>query len=394
MAAPRIAMVAGEASGDLLASHLIPALAARLPGASFHGIGGPRMQAAGFSAWWPSEKLAVRGYVEVLRHYSEITGIRRALAERLLADPPDLFIGVDAPDFNLDLETRLRAAGVRTAHFISPSIWAWRGERIAKIRAACEEMLCVFPFEEKLYRDAGISATYVGYPLADVIAQVPDRAGARARLGLSDQGLIVAVLPGSRQSELKYLADRFILAAMRLAHAMPDVRFVVPLASEATTAQWHDAVRRNGADGLRFLLAPRDSHTALAACDVTLVASGTATLEAALFKRPMVIAYNMARISWEMMRRMKYQPWVGLPNILCGEFVVPEFLQDDSTPDNLAQALANLIADQTLRASIEARFARLHEELRRGMPARAAGVIAERFFPSISAPETYLSGPA
>jgi len=394
MAAPRIAMVAGEASGDLLASHLIPALAARLPGASFHGIGGPRMQAAGFSAWWPSEKLAVRGYVEVLRHYREITGIRRALAERLLADPPDLFIGVDAPDFNLDLETRLRAAGVRTAHFISPSIWAWRGERIAKIRAACEEMLCVFPFEEKLYRDAGISATYVGYPLADVIAQVPDRAGARARLGLSDQGLIVAVLPGSRQSELKYLADRFILAAMRLAHAMPDVRFVVPLASEATTAQWHDAVRRNGADGLRFLLAPRDSHTALAACDVTLVASGTATLEAALFKRPMVIAYNMARISWEMMRRMKYQPWVGLPNILCGEFVVPEFLQDDSTPDNLAQALANLIADQTLRASIEARFARLHEELRRGMPARAAGVIAERFFPSISAPETYLSGPA
>jgi lipid-A-disaccharide synthase len=394
MAAPRIALVAGEASGDLLAAHLITALAARLPGAAFCGIGGPRMQAAGFAAWWPSDKLAVRGYVEVLRHYREITGIRRALTERLLADPPDLFIGVDAPDFNLDLETRLRAGGVRTAHFISPSIWAWRGERITNIRAACEEMLCVFPFEEKLYRDAGISATYVGHPLADVIAQVPDRAGARARLGLPDAGLVVALLPGSRQSELKYLAERFVRAAVGLARAMPGVRFVVPLASEATATQWNDAVRECGADAAGFVLAPRDSHTALAACDVALVASGTATLEAALFKRPMVIAYNMARISWEMMRRMKYQPWVGLPNILCGEFIVPEFLQDDATPENLAQALANLIADPTLRTSIEARFARLHEELRCGMPTRAAGAIAARFFPAVAAPEARASGPA
>ncbi len=394
MAAPRIAMVAGEASGDLLASHLIPALAARLPGASFYGIGGPRMQATGFSALWPAEKLAVRGYVEVLKHYREITGIRRHLAARLLAEPPDLFIGVDAPDFNLDLETRLRQAGVRTAHFISPSIWAWRGERIAKIRAACEEMLCVFPFEERLYRDAGIGATYVGYPLADVIPQVPDRAGARARLGLPGDATVVALLPGSRQSELKYLADRFVLAALRLSRGLPGVRFVVPLASDATSAQWDEAVKRNNAGDLGFVMAPRDSHTALAASDIALVASGTATLEAALFKRPMVIAYNMARISWEMMRRMKYQPWVGLPNILCGEFIVPEFLQDDASPENLAQAIANLIADPGTRRKIETRFADLHAELRQGMPARAADAIVNRFFPSRAVQGARAAGPA
>lgn len=394
MAAPRIAMVAGEASGDLLASHLIPALAARLPGASFYGIGGPRMQATGFSALWPAEKLAVRGYVEVLKHYREITGIRRHLAARLLAEPPDLFIGVDAPDFNLDLETRLRQAGVRTAHFISPSIWAWRGERIAKIRAACEEMLCVFPFEERLYRDAGIGATYVGYPLADVIPQVPDRAGARARLGLPGDASVVALLPGSRQSELKYLADRFVLAALRLSRGLPGVRFVVPLASDATSAQWDEAVKRNHAGDLGFVIAPRDSHTALAACDIALVASGTATLEAALFKRPMVIAYNMARISWEMMRRMKYQPWVGLPNILCGEFVVPEFLQDDASPENLAQAMDNLIADPGISRKIETRFADLHAELRQGMPARAADAIVNRFFAARAFQGARAAGPA
>ena len=344
MAASRIAMVAGEASGDLLASHLMGAIARRLPGASFFGIGGPRMQAAGFDAWWPAERLAVRGYVEVLRHYREITAIRRDLARKLLAAPPDLFIGVDAPDFNLDLEIMLREKGVRTAHFISPSIWAWRGERIEKIGRACEEMLCVFPFEEKLYRDAGIGATYVGHPLADVIAEVPDRAAARARLGLADDAQVVALLPGSRQSELKYLADSFVRAAMLLAETMPAIRFVVPLASDETAALWTAALARNGAGHLFVALLPRDTHGALAACDVALVASGTATLEAALFKRPMVIAYNMAWGSWQMMQRMKYQPYVGLPNILCGEFVVPEFLQEDATPENLAQAIGNLLA--------------------------------------------------
>ena len=206
---PTIALVAGEASGDLLAAHLIEAIRSRLPQARFVGIGGPRMIAQGFDAWWPSEKLAVRGYVEVLRHYREIKGIRDALAARLLAAPPDLFIGVDAPDFNLDLEIRLRERGVRTAHFISPSIWAWRGGRMEKIKRAAGHMLCVFPFEEALYRDAGVPATYVGHPMADVIPLQPDQAAARDRLGLPAGGPVVALLPGSRQSELKYLGERY-----------------------------------------------------------------------------------------------------------------------------------------------------------------------------------------
>jgi lipid-A-disaccharide synthase len=377
---PRIALVAGEASGDLLASHLMGALARRLPGSSFCGIGGPRMVAAGLDAWWPAEKLAVRGYVEVLRHYREIVGIRSRLAERLLADPPDLFIGVDAPDFNLDLEIRLREAGIRTAHFISPSVWAWRGGRMARIRRACEHMLCVFPFEEALYRDAGIGATYVGHPLADIIPEQPDRAGARAALGLDGEAEVVALLPGSRRSELTYLADRFIGAARLLLERRPAVRFAIPLASEATAELWNQAVARLNAGDIPIVAVPRDSHRVLAACDVTLVASGTATLETALFRRPMVIAYNMAPLSWQLMRRMKYQPWVGLPNILSGAFLVPEFLQEAASPENLAQALANLLEDVPLREAVAARLGALHGQLRRDMASRAAEAVAERFF--------------
>ena len=378
--APSIALVAGEASGDLLASYLMGALRERMPGVRFCGIGGPRMQAAGFDAWWPSEKLAVRGYVEVLRHYREITGIRARLAQRLIANPPTLFIGVDAPDFNLDLETKLRENGIRTAHFVSPSIWAWRGNRIGKIRRAAEHMLCLFPFEEPLYRNAGIPATYVGHPLADVIAEAPDRQAARAALGISGEGPVIALLPGSRQSELRFLADRFVAAARLLALEHRDVRFVVPLASAETETLWSAAVTRVAPRGLPLRIVPRDAHNALAACDVALVASGTATLEAALFKRPMVIAYNMAGLSWHLMRRMKYQPWVGLPNILCADFVVPEFLQDAATPENLAQALGNLLADRIMRERVAARFAGLHAELRQGMAQRAADVIARQFF--------------
>ena len=378
--APIIALVAGEASGDLLASYLMGALRERMPDARFCGIGGPRMQAAGFDAWWPSEKLAVRGYVEVLRHYREITGIRALLAQRLVANPPTLFIGVDAPDFNLDLETTLRENGIRTAHFVSPSIWAWRGDRIGKIRRAAEHMLCLFPFEELLYRNAGIPATYVGHPLADVIAEVPDRHAARAALGISGEGPVIALLPGSRQSELRYLADRFVAAARLLALDRREVRFVVPLASAETETLWSAAVARGAPPELPLQIVPRDAHAALAACDVALVASGTATLEAALFKRPMVIAYNMAGMSWQLMRRMKYQPWVGLPNILCADFVVPEFLQDAATPENLAQALGNLLADHIMRERVSTRFAGLHAQLRQGMARRAADVIAHQFF--------------
>ena len=390
----RIALVAGEASGDLLASHLIDALKRRFPAARFMGIGGALMQAAGFEAWWPAEKLAVRGYVEVLRHYREISGIRSQLAQRLLQEKPDLFIGVDAPDFNLDLEIRLRAAGIKTCHFVGPSVWAWRGGRMDKIRRAAGHMLCLFPFEEKLYTDAGIAATFVGHPLADVIPAQPDRLAARAALGLPPNATVVALLPGSRQSELKYLGERFAAAAVRiaagwaatpkalagpihLAAPIQPIHFVVPLASGETEALWRSALDRVEAAGQTlFTMAPRATHQALTACDIALVASGTATLEAALFQRPMVIAYNMAPLTWALMRRMQYQPWVGLPNILSGEFVVPELLQDDATPENLAQAVLNLLAEPAARARISTRFAKLHASLRQDMAARAGAAVA------------------
>jgi len=382
-AGPTIALVAGEASGDLLAAHLMAAIKSRLPGARFVGIGGPRMQAEGFKAWWPSEKLAVFGYVEVLRHYREIAGIRKQLARRLKADKPDLFIGVDAPDFNFGLEAQLRAAGISVAHFVSPSLWAWRGGRMAKIKDAVDHMLCLLPFEEAIYRQAGVAATYVGHPMADVIPLEPDQAQARRKLGLPLEGPVVALLPGSRQSELRYLGERYVATALRLRQTHPRVRFVVPLASEYTEAQWQACVAAAGAQGeaLAWTAAPRDSHSALAACDVALVASGTATLETALFKRPHVIAYRMAPLTYQMMRRMAYLPYVGLPNILCGEFIVPEFLQHDASPENLAQALGNLLDDGAARARIAARFTQLHQQLRQGMAQRAAEAVVGAFFP-------------
>lgn len=385
-AAPRIAMVAGEASGDLLATHLIAAIRTRLPGARFCGIGGPRMVAEGFEAWWPAEKLAVHGYIEAIKHLPELLGIRSALAARLLAEPPDLFIGVDAPDFNFALETRLRARGIRTAHFVSPSIWAWRGGRMEKIKRAVDHMLCLFPFEPALYRTASVPATYVGHPLADVIPLKADQAAARARLGLPLDAPVIALLPGSRRAELRYLGERFIAAARLLRQDNPALRFVVPLASESTEALWGDAVGRQHAQDLGFVMAPRDAHGALAACDIALVASGTATLEAALFHRPLVIAYYMSPLSWSVMRHMSYLPYGGLPNILCGEFVAPEFIQEQATPENLAQALANLLADARVRELTAARFAALHAELRQGMAERAANAVMAAFFPTQAAP--------
>ena len=379
--APFVALVAGEASGDLLAGHLVRALRERWPHARFAGIAGPKMVEAGVEAWWPSEKLAVRGYVEVLRHYREISGIRSGLARRLLADRPDVFIGVDAPDFNLDLEVRLREAGVTTCHFVSPSVWAWRAGRMDKIRRAVSHMLCLFPFEEKLYRDAGIAATFVGHPLADVIAPDASQADARSALGLPEHARVIALLPGSRQSELRYLAERFVTAAQYMSRMLPEAKFVVPLASPETEVLWRDAVlaleARTGIQVPPMVMAPRATHRALAACDVALVASGTATLEVALFKRPMVIAYNMAPITWSMMRRMKYQPYVGLPNILCGTFVVPEFLQEDASAENLAQATLSFLQQPNHGAQVAECFAGLHHMLRRGSAERAATAVAD-----------------
>ena len=360
----RFALVAGETSGDLLAGLLLQGMRQRWPDLRSVGIGGPRMVEQGFDPWWPSEKLAVRGYVEVLRHYREIVGIRDRLRQRLLgADRPDLFVGVDAPDFNLDLEAALKAQGVRTVHFVCPSVWAWRAERVEKIRRSADHVLCIFPFEPELLARHGIASTYVGHPLANVIPVEPDRAAARQQLGLQDEDTVIAILPGSRASEVQYLARRFFGAAALMKKARPGIRFVVP----AVPALRERITQLAAASGLGDTLQVLDgrSHTALAACDVTLIASGTATLEAALFKRPMVIAYNMNWISWQIMRRKQLQPWVGLPNILSGRFVVPELLQDAATPEALArETLAWLDQPEKIR-DLQQGFTRLHQLLQR-----------------------------
>ncbi len=375
---PRIALVAGEASGDLLAGLLLESLTARFPGLASEGIGGPRMQLQGLEAWWPSDKLAVHGFSwELLRRYREIVGIRNRMKHRLLGRRPDLFIGVDAPDFNLQLEADLKEQGVKTVHFVCPSIWAWRADRIEKIRRSADHVLCIFPFEPALLKQAGIDATYVGHPLASVIPMHPDKAGARRFLGLSDAAPVVAILPGSRRSEIRHLALRFFQAAALIHRQRPQTQFVVPVAPGLKDAI--EALARQSGMQQHLLLVAGQSHAALAACDVTLIASGTATLEAALFKRPMVIAYHMSWFSWELMRRKRLQPWVGLPNILCAEFVVPELLQEAATPHALAtKTLEWLDAYKSEPAKLEtlqSRFAQLHQILQRDTATIAADAI-------------------
>ncbi len=356
-------MVAGEASGDLLSGLLLDALQARWPGLQAMGIGGVEMAKRGFQAWWPSEKLAVRGYVEVLRSYCEIVGIRKQLQQCLLERPPALFIGVDAPDFNLDLEYQLKSRGIKTVHFVSPSIWAWRAERIAKIRRSVDHVLCIFPFEPALLQQHGISASYVGHPLANVIPLEPDQAAARQALGLGLADQVVALLPGSRQSEISYLGERFFTAAVLLKKQRPDIKLVVP-AVPWLRNQIEQAALKSGANQLLQIVSGQ-SHQVLAACDVCLIASGTATLEAALFKRPMVIAYNMNWLSWQIMRRKKLQPWIGLPNILCQDFVVPELLQQDASPQALSRAVLDWFDLPEKMTTLRQRFTALHHELKR-----------------------------
>jgi lipid-A-disaccharide synthase len=376
----QVAMVAGEASGDLLAGLLLDGMKAKWPTLVASGIGGPHMQARGFNAWWPHDKLAVHGYSwEVLRRYREIVGIRSELKTRLLAAPPSIFIGVDAPDFNLDLEADLRAAGVKTVHFVAPSVWAWRPERVEKIKRSVDHVLCIFPFEPALLAQHGIESTYVGHPLANVIPMLPDRSKARAALGLADSDQVVAILPGSRKSEIKHLALRFFQAAALMGRAQPAIKFIVPAVPALITQVEEAALNSGFSDRLQIFCG--QSHTALAACDVTLIASGTATLEAALFKRPMVIAYHMSWLSWQIMRRKQLQPWVGLPNILCQTFVVPELLQEQATPEALAGAtllwLANDQASGEKISRLEETFTALHHELQRDTSQLAAHAIEQ-----------------
>ncbi|MBC7205409.1 MAG: lipid-A-disaccharide synthase [Methyloversatilis sp.] len=370
-----VAMVAGEASGDQLAAHLIKALRDARPDIDFVGIGGPRMQSAGFDAWWPSEKLAVRGYFEVLKHYRELAGIRRSLLDRLLKDKPAAFIGVDAPDFNLWLERKLRDAGVPAIHYVSPSIWAWRGGRIKGIARSVSRVLCLFPFEPAIYEKAGVPVSYVGHPFADEISPEPQRFAARERLAIPVDARIVALLPGSRQSELQYNAHSWIGASKLLHERHPDLRFLVPLTTRETRTQFEQALWDCQATELPVSILFGHARDALMACDVALVASGTATLEAALCRAPHVVAYRIHALSYRIMKRMAYQPWVGLPNILAGRSIVPELLQHDATPEKLADALDALLGDAVARAAQIDEFERIHFTLRQGTAARAAAAI-------------------
>lgn len=371
----RIAMVAGEASSDLLASHLIQALKRHLPDAEFFGIGGPKMQAMGFKALWPAEKLSVHGYVDALKNYRELSGIRRSLLKQLLADPPSAFIGVDAPDFSLWLEKRLKDRGIPAIHFVSPSIWAWRRGRLKGIARSVSHMLCLFPFEPELYKTAGVPVSYVGHPLADVFPLQPDRAGAREMLQIPEEVPVFAFLPGSRQSEVRNLADIYIATAAKLHERHPEARFLVPLTTRETRLLFEDALTRHAHLDLPIRILFGHAVDAMTAADVVLVASGTATLEAALLKRPMVITYRIGKWSYRLMRRMAYLPWVGLPNVLAGREVVPELLQDAATPQALADALDTWLTDKEKAGELVRTFTEMHQTLRQDTAARAAAAV-------------------
>ena len=375
MTAVRIAMVAGEASGDLLASHLIQALRAKLPDIEFYGVGGPKMTGQGFKCWYSLENLAVRGYVEVLRHYPKILSIRNDLKRRLLADPPDIFIGIDAPDFNLGLEKTLKQCGIQSVHYVSPSIWAWRGKRIHKIGAAVSRILALFPFEPAIYEKLDIPVSYVGHPLADMLPLEDGKENVRELLGLPLHQPVFALLPGSRQSELQYMADTFIAAAREIHKKLPDSLFLVPLVTRETRLMFETALYRCNANDLPIRLLFGHAHDAMMASDAVLIASGTATLEAALLKRPMVIAYKMAALSYRMMKGRGYLPYIGLPNILAGKFVVPEFIQDDATPENLAQAMLNYYFDKAICRRIGEVFREIHMQLKQNTAEKAASAI-------------------
>ncbi|MFJ3260378.1 lipid-A-disaccharide synthase [Pseudomonas sp. NPDC086581] len=365
----RVALVAGEASGDILGSGLMQALKQRHPDIEFIGVGGPRTQAEGLQSHFPMERLAVMGLVEVLGRLRELLRRRKDLVKMLIAAKPDVFIGIDAPDFNLTLELKLRRAGIRTVHYVSPSVWAWRQKRVLKIKQACDLMLALFPFEARFYEEHAVPVRFVGHPLANTIPLEADRAGARERLGLPHDASVVALLPGSRGGEVGKLGALFLDTAQRLLQDRPGLRFVLPCASPERRVQ------------LETMLAGRDlpvqlldgaSHEALAACDAVLIASGTATLEALLYKRPMVVAYKVAPMTYRILKRLVKSPYISLPNLLAGRLLVPELIQDAATPEALATTLLPLLDDGSVQTEP---FDAIHRALRQDASAQAAEAV-------------------
>ncbi|WP_460149316.1 lipid-A-disaccharide synthase [Pseudomonas sp. S3_E10] len=368
MANLRIALVAGEASGDILGSGLMRALKAQHPAVEFIGVGGPLMQAEGLTSYFPMERLSVMGLVEVLGRLRELLARRKLLIQTLIEEKPDVFIGIDAPDFTLNIELKLRQAGIKTVHYVSPSVWAWRQKRVLKIREGCDLMLTLLPFEARFYEEKGVPVRFVGHTLADTIPLQADRTAARAELGLPD-GPLVALMPGSRGGEVGRLASVFFDAAERLQVLKPGVRFVLPCASPQRRAQIETLLEGRT---LPLTLLDGQSHLALAACDAVLIASGTATLEALLYKRPMVVAYRLAPLTFWILKRMVKSPYISLPNLLAQRLLVPELLQDDATPQALAQTLLPLIdgGEEQTRG-----FDEIHRTLRRDASNQAANAV-------------------
>ncbi|TLX63945.1 lipid-A-disaccharide synthase [Stutzerimonas nosocomialis] len=367
----RIALVAGEASGDILGSGLMQALKAAHPDVEFIGVGGPLMEAQGLASYFPMERLSVMGLVEVLGRLPELLSRRKRLLKTLIEQRPDVFIGIDAPDFNLDLELKLRRAGIRTAHYVSPSVWAWRQGRVHKIREACDLMLTLFPFEAQFYDQHQVQVRFVGHPLADAIPLVADREAARAALDLPQDCPVVALMPGSRGGEVGRLGELFLDAAERLRALRPGLRFVLPAASPARRQQLEQMLA--GRD-LPLTLLDGRSHEALAACDAVLIASGTATLEALLYKRPMVVGYSVAPMTYRILKRMVKTPYVSLPNLLAQRLLVPELLQEAATPEAMAQLLCPLIDSGAVQTE---GFDMIHRALRRDASAQAAEAVLQ-----------------
>lgn len=365
----RVALVAGEASGDILGSGLMQAIKQRYPDAEFIGVGGARMEAEGLKSYFPMERLAVMGLVEVLGRLFELLGRRRQLARDLIAAQPDVFIGIDAPDFNLGLELKLRRAGIKAVHYVSPSVWAWRQKRVLKIREACDLMLTLFPFEAQFYDEHQVPVRFVGHPLADAIPQQADRAAAREALDLPQDEPVVALMPGSRGGEVARLGELFLEAAIRLRALRPGVRFLLPCATPERREQLEQMLA--GRDLPLTLLNGR-SHEALAACDAVLIASGTATLEALLYKRPMVVAYRVAPLTYRILKRLVKSPYISLPNLLAGRLLVPELIQDAATPEALAQTVAPLIDGGQVQTE---GFDVIHRALRRDASQSAADAV-------------------
>lgn len=368
----RVALVAGEASGDILGSGLMQALRARHPDIEFIGVGGPRMEAEGLSSYFPMERLSVMGLVEVLGRLPELLRRRKRLIRTLIEARPDVMIGIDAPDFTLGVEYKLRQAGLRTVHYVSPSVWAWRQKRVLKIREACDLMLALFPFEARFYEEHGVPVRFVGHPLANTIPLQADRAAARARLGLPADGQVLALMPGSRGGEVGKLGALFLDTAQRLLVERPGLRFVLPCASAARREQIEQMLQ--GREPLPLTLLDGASHEALAACDAVLIASGTATLEALLYKRPMVVAYRVAGLTYRILKRLVKSLYISLPNLLAGRLLVPELIQDAATPQALAATLSPLLDDGSQQVEF---FDAIHRALRQDASAQAAEAVLQ-----------------